>query len=162
MKIIYTLIFIFLLCFVVKAQTSKQATKEKSETEISFCDLIKNSEKYKDKEVSVRATYRYSFEHAELYCLECVENKAWVEFDESFKKYSKSKYTKKIKNNGFRGRTVNVEVVGTLLSGGGFGHFGIYPYKFVVKSLKMAEIVSDIGADPNALSKEEQKKLCQK
>jgi hypothetical protein len=161
MKIIYALIFVFLLCFVVQAQSSKETLKEKNETELGFCDLIKNFEKYKDKEVTVKATYRYGFEQAELYCIGCIENKVWVEFDESFKKNSKSKYTKKIIDNAFRGRTVNVEVTGTLFSGG-FGHFGVYPYKFVVKSLRMAEVVADKGLSPNALSEDEQKKLCQK
>lgn len=161
MKIMGVFILILMSLIVGHSQQKQDSLITQTGIEVSFCDLIENAEKYKDKEVTVKATYKYGFEHAELYCLGC-EDQAWVEFDESFKNHSKSKYLKKIKSNGDQGRTVNVEVVGTLFSGGGFGHLGFYPYLFVVKSLKNAEVVANVGLNPHALSNEEQKKICQK
>jgi hypothetical protein len=39
-----------------------------SETQVSFCDLVKNPHLYSGKEVTVRATHRVGFEWSELYC----------------------------------------------------------------------------------------------
>ena len=47
---------------------------------VTFCDLVRNPDKYDGQEVSVRATYRYGFEWQELYCLDCKDKgKAWLE-----------------------------------------------------------------------------------
>lgn len=43
-----------------------------SETPVTFCDLLRNAEKYNGKEVTVRATWRYGFEWSQFYCLDCL------------------------------------------------------------------------------------------
>lgn len=153
MKSFFAIFIIVFLSFTIKAQTGQK-------NEVTFCDLVDNPEKYAGKEVIVKATYQYGFELSAIYCLKCIEKKAWVELDDSFKKFSKSKYRKLIKENGDRGRTVNVVFSGTLLYGGGFGHLGIYPYGFIAKSIITGEIVADNGLNPHALSLEEQQKIC--
>jgi hypothetical protein len=51
-----------------------------SQDSVTFCDLVRNPDKYDGHEVSVRATYRYGFEWQELYCLDCKDKgKAWLE-----------------------------------------------------------------------------------
>ena len=156
---VFGMILILFISIAGRAQHSEVARKGKPEV-VSFCVLMSDSEKYRDKEVRIKATYRYGFEIAELYCLGCDKTHAWVELDEDYKEHSKSRYVRMIKSNGFQGRTVNVEVIGTLVSGSGFGHFGRLPFKFVVKSLVKAEIIADTGPEPHALSQKERKKLC--
>jgi hypothetical protein len=51
-----------------------------SQDSVTFCDLVRNPDKYDGQEVSVRTTYRYGFEWQELYCLDCKDTgKAWLE-----------------------------------------------------------------------------------
>jgi len=51
-----------------------------AQTQVSFCDLLRNPDTYDGKEVTVRATYRYGFERQQLYCLECIDKgRAWLE-----------------------------------------------------------------------------------
>ena len=47
---------------------------------LTFCDLVRNPEKYNGEEITVRATYRYGFEWSQLYCLDCAKKgKAWLD-----------------------------------------------------------------------------------
>ncbi len=92
---------------------------------VSYCDLIRNAERYNGKLVRVSAIYRYGFEWSELYCLECVnEAKTWVDFDESFASSTKSGVRKKIGDHGLKGRTVRVTMIGRFELGG-YGHLGL-------------------------------------
>lgn len=60
---------------------------------VTFCDLVRNPEKYNGQEVKVRATYRYGVEWSEQYCLDCLDRgKAWlvpVAVDEAAERTSK-------------------------------------------------------------------------
>jgi hypothetical protein len=50
-----------------------------AQTAVSFCDLVRNPEKFNGREIIVRATYRYGYEWSELYCLDCLDKgKAWL------------------------------------------------------------------------------------
>src|SRR4030095_6354510 len=128
---------------------------------LSFCDLVENANRYVGQKVQIQATYMYGFEVAELYCLRCVETKVWVEFDDAFEKYSNSRERNRIKPNGDVGRTVNISAVGVLYAGG-FGHLGVYPLKFVITSLKRADVIANQELPPQSLSVEQRKKLCKK
>jgi hypothetical protein len=51
-----------------------------SETDVSFCELVKNPQLYNGKKVTVRATYKYGYEWQYLYCLTCLDRgKVWLE-----------------------------------------------------------------------------------
>src|SRR5262249_11548964 len=92
---------------------------------ISYCELIRNPEKFDRKQVRMQVTYRYGFEWSELYCLDCLkEGNVWVEFASSFKSCTKSVIARRVGDNGFVGRTVNIIAVGTFYSGGNYGHMG--------------------------------------
>jgi hypothetical protein len=125
---------------------------------VEYCDLIKNPEVYDGKEVTLRATYRYGFEWQEIYCLECRNlGKTWLEIWDLTKK-SKKILKKFPKNDG----TINAIFTGIFQSSKGpFGDGG-YRYRFLLKEISQAELVTKSGADPNALAKNEKEKLCQR
>lgn len=158
MKTVTTLILLLFLGVHVVAQTKGSFFGCKSV--VNYCNLVDTPDKFNQREIILSATYRYGFEQSELYCLGCEDSgSTWVEFDESFKKSTKSKYRKMVRKNGFRGRTVNVEAIGIFYSGGGYGD-GSYSNKFVIKSLRKAEIVADSGLLPKVLSVEQRARVC--
>lgn len=155
MKKYYFCIFFILAQLVVfgsdiKGQSSSGAIP------VEYCDLIKNPEAYDGKEVTVRATYRYGFEWQEIYCLECRNlGKTWLEIWDITKK-SKKIFRKFPENDG----TFNAIFTGIFQSSKGpFGDGG-YPYRFMLKEISQAELVTRSGADPKKLSDEIRKKVC--
>jgi len=128
---------------------------------VSYCELVRNPEKYDRKQVRTQATYRYGFEWSELYCLDCLkEGNVWVEFESSFKACTKSSIARNVGDNGFVGRTVNLIVVGTFYSGGNYGHMGEYRFKFVVNCLERAEVVINDSPLPDKLPPEAAARVC--
>jgi hypothetical protein len=127
---------------------------------VAYCDLIHGPKKYGGKLVRTNVTYRYGFEWAEFYCLDCSEGegRTWVSFEEELCKKSK-----KIKSNGFAGRTVNMQVVGTFVGPGAYGHMGAYQFKFVVRCIEKAETIWNESYVPSKLPVEVAKRThCQK
>jgi len=126
---------------------------------VSYCDLVRNAERYNGKLIRVSAIYRYGFEWSELYCLECVsEARTWVDVDESFASSTKSGVRKKIGDHGFKGRTVRVIMVGRF-DVGGYGHMGAYRSRLLVSRLEKADVVLNESPVPNALPKKLLKKV---
>jgi hypothetical protein len=122
---------------------------------ISYCDLVRNAERYNGRVVRVSAIYRYGFEWSELYCLECVnEAPTCIDFDESFVSSTKKSVRKKIGDHGFKGRTVKVIMVGRF-GMGGCGQMGASRFRLLVSRLEKADILLNESPSPNALSKEE-------
>jgi hypothetical protein len=122
---------------------------------VAYCDLVRNSERYKEKLVRVSAVYRYGYEWSELYCPECTtEGKAWVDFDESFTSSTNESTRKKLGNNGFKGRTVLVTMVGKFDAGGGYGHMGAYRFRLLVDRVEKAQVILNDSPSPNAIPKE--------
>ncbi len=135
------------------ALSSRTANDRESAT-VTYCDLIRNPERYKGKLVRVSAIYRYGYEWSELYCLECMnEGRTWVEFDESYVSSTKASIRKKIGGNGFKGRTVRVLMVGRFASGGAYGHMGAYRFRFLVSRLEKADVILNDSPSANALPK---------
>jgi len=123
---------------------------------ISYCDLVKNPEKYDGKEVSVRATYRYGFEWQELFCLDCRKTaKTWLEFDNDDTQY-KASLKKFPKNQG----TISAIFTGTFHSSKGPYGDGGYRFQFMVTVISDVEVVSKQGWDPEHLTPIERKKAC--
>jgi hypothetical protein len=93
---------------------------------ITFCDLVRNPEKYSGKKVIVRATYKYGLEWSQLYCLDCLDKgKAWLEMPVALEDTSARSLKKMPKYAGI----VNLTVQGVFVSGGTFGHLNGYRYK---------------------------------
>jgi hypothetical protein len=103
-------------------------TVASAQTQIQFCDLLRNSEAYNGKKVVVRATYRYGYEWQQTYCLNCLEKgKAWLELPSDLD----NKSLKSLKHAPKGAGIVNITVRGTFISGGHYGHLNGYSYKLV-------------------------------
>ena len=123
---------------------------------ISFCDLLKNPEKYDGKEVTVRATYRYGFEWQELFCLNCRNiGKTWLEIGDITKK--SEKILKKFPNDD---GTITALFTGIFQSSkGSFGDGG-YRFRFMLKEISKAKLLTKSGADPQQLPDNIRKRVC--
>lgn len=155
MKRYYFCIFFILVQLVVfgldiKGQSSSDAIL------VQYCDLIKNPEDYDGKVVTLRATYRYGFEWQEIYCLKCRNlGKTWLEIWDITKK--SKKILKKFPNDD---GTVNAIFTGIFQSSKGpFGNGG-YRFRFKLKEISQAELITKSGADPRQLPEEIRKKIC--
>lgn len=125
---------------------------------VEYCALIKNPEKYDGKEVTIRATYRYGFEWQEMFCLDCRDTgKTWLEIDDdNITKKSKKMLRKFPKDDG----TINALFTGTFESSKGSFGDGSYRFRFVLKEISQAELVTKSGADPQQLPDDIRKKVC--
>jgi hypothetical protein len=104
---------------------------------LKFCDLLKNPEKYSDKGVTVRATYRYGYEWSELYCLDCVDQgKADLRFSEDLDKHSERVLKRLPKDS-----IVNLTVHGILAGPGEYGHTGLDRYRFTADKVEEVTVV---------------------
>jgi len=144
---------ILLLTLVVAAavassnSTLSQATTPEPVT-VSYCDLIQNPAAYDRKIVRTNAVYRFGFEWAELYCLNCYDgnHRTWVDFEDELCRGSK-----RIKAHGNIGRTVAVQIVGTFYGSGGRYGDGGYHYKFVVRCIEGAKTLANDSPSPRML-----------
>lgn len=125
---------------------------------VEYCDLVKNPEKYDGKEVAVRATYRYGFEWQEMFCLDCRDmGKTWLEIDEdNITKKSKKILKKFPKDDG----TINALFTGTFDSSKGSYGDGGYRFRFVLKEISQAKLLTKSGGDPKQLPDDTRKKVC--
>lgn len=143
---------LLVLAFIVFGQQSTILSQTSPQSEIptvTFCDLVRDKEQYKDKTVRLRTVYRFGFEWSDIYCLECLgieKSLTWLEFADEMCDGSK-----KIKGNGDAGKTVKVQVVGKFLTDGGFGHLGGYPNKFVVSCVEKVKTIAKDSSVPQAL-----------
>lgn len=139
-------IFLFMI-FVVYGQQSAVVPQTFQQSEIptvTYCDLVRDKDNYKDKTVRLRAVYRFGFEWSEVYCFECQEGGGtWLDFENELCDGSK-----KIKGDH---KTVKVQVIGKFISGGGYGHMGAYRNKFVVGCVEKAKTISSNDSIPSAL-----------
>ena len=117
---------------------------------VTYCDLVRNSEKYDGKEVTVYATYKYGIEIQELLCLECGEaGQIWLDEDNLDERVRKKipKYAGII-NGVFTGIFQS--------SKGPFGHGG-YRFKLAVKAVKNIQVIYK-GLPPPSLDL--RRKMC--
>lgn len=122
---------------------------------VAYCDLIRNPKLYCDKLIRIRVLYRYGYEWSQFYCPECLsEGETWVDFEKSFKSCTRSEVSRRIGDNGFKGRTVELLVVGKFYgSDVGYGHMNAYRFKFVVSCVEAAKIMLNDSPLPTALPK---------
>src|SRR5215467_6711320 len=122
-------------CQSVSGQRHNQVSSEHADTAatVSFCELVSNPERYKGKEVTVRATYKYGFEWQVLYCLSCLDRgRVWLEIADDLDDASEKTLKRAPEGAG----TVNLTVQGVLLSGGRYGHLNGYQYQFVAHRVR--------------------------
>jgi hypothetical protein len=109
-----------------------------SDATVSFCDLVRNPEKFNGREVTIRATYHYGFEWEQLYCLDCLDKgKAWLEISDDIDDASQKALRRTPKGAGI----VNLTVSGIFMSGSTYGHLNGYRYKFVAKKISNVAVI---------------------
>jgi hypothetical protein len=126
------------LRFVVVLALAMSSPSSYSQESISFCDLLRNPEKYDGKEVIVRATWRYGFEWSQFYCLDCsLKQPTWLEISSDLDEKSSQVLRRRPKAG-----IVNITVQGIFQSGGHFGHLNGYQNRFVAQRVSDVAVVS--------------------
>ena len=100
-----------------------------AQTEVKFCELLRNPKQYDGQLIKVRATLRFGFEWNDLLCLSCPDKGgAWLDTSldsENFDDLDKA-WKRMPKGAGI----VNLTVVGVLHFGSTYGHLNGYRYEF--------------------------------
>lgn len=153
---VFSILGLILLPFLWQAALGQE--NNNNPMTVEYCALVRNPEKYDGKEVTVRATYRYGFEWEEMFCLDCRDKgKTWLEIDDDEVTAKSRKILKKFPKDA---GTVNAVFTGTFESSKGpFGDGG-YRFRFVLKSISQAEVVTKSGWDPEQLPTDMRKKVC--
>lgn len=152
---VFSILWLILLPFLWQAALGQENNNLMT---VKYCELVKSPEKYDGKEIIVHATYRYGFEWQEMFCLGCRDKgKTWLEIDEdNITKKSKKVLKKFPKDIG----TINALFTGIFESSKGHFGDGGYRFRFVVKEISRAELVTKSGADPGSLPDAIRKKVC--
>jgi len=128
-----------------------------------LCEVLRDSEFYNGKQVTVRATFRLGRKQSQLYCMACIDGgRVWMrellpargEVAPGLKKLNDL-----ILENE-KGITVNGIFTGTFRGAGQYGRLGAFTYQIDVQEVGEIEFVSATGIDPEDLSKEIMKKVC--
>ena len=122
---------------------------------ITFCDLVRNPDKYNGQEVTVRATHRFGFEWSQLYCLDCLDKgKAWLEtsgLDEA-----SEREFRKLPSAGI----VNLTVQGVFVSGGTYGHQNGYRYQISATRISDVRVILKGSKPPAEEERAEKRRGC--
>ncbi len=110
-------------------------------TDVSFCELVENPQKFDQKMIRIAAVYRYGQYWNELYCPGCKrEDRISFEIGTDFESKTPKKFRRRIKHSD-RGRTLNVIVVGKFVGSGNFGHRGSQHFALIVDAIEDAQII---------------------
>jgi len=108
------------------------------QSSVTFCDLVRNAEKYNGAEVRVRATYKYGFEWSQLYCLDCAEKgKVWLQIPTDLHDSSERSLRRLPEGAGI----VNLTVQGVFFSGNTYGHENGYRYQIVADKISDVKVI---------------------
>jgi hypothetical protein len=129
-----------------------------------LCDVVRSPERFNGHEVTLYATYRLSFEAAELYCLSCFkEGRIWVSFDDSSEANKAGSQLTKVLHK----KMGNVTGIFTGVFHSEkhtYGHMGLYHYEVTlhsVRNLKVVDSRDHLGLAPNALDPTARARVCQ-
>jgi hypothetical protein len=147
----------------VSAGLQNNRSKPGQAPRMELCAVLRDSEFYNGKQVTVRATFRLGRNQSQLYCMACMEGgRVWMrellpargEVAPGLKKLNDL-----ILENE-KGITVNGIFTGTFRGAGQYGRLGAFTYQIDVQEVSEIELVSATGIDPEDLSKEMMKKVC--
>ena len=131
---------------------------------VELCKVLRNSEFYEGKQITVRATFRLGRKERRLFCMACIdEGRVWMreilpsggEIAPGLKKLNDL-----ILEND-KGITLNGIFTGTFRGPGVYGLLGAFTYQIDVQEVREIEVIYNAGPDPEDLPKEIQKKVCQ-
>jgi hypothetical protein len=128
-----------------------------AQTATTFCDLLRNPEKYNGRVVKVRATYKFFFEMSLLYCLDCLDKgEAWLEQGWPLDKASEKALRKLL---GHGAGTANITVEGVFEYGRHYGHLGA-PYQITARRISNVAVITRGAKDPVVEREREKKWAC--
>jgi hypothetical protein len=131
---------------------------------VELCEVLRNSEFYEGKQITVRATFRLGRKERQLFCMACIdEGRVWMreilpaggEIAPGLKRFNDL-----IQEN-YKGITLNGIFTGTFRGPGVYGRLGAFTYQIDVQEVREIEVIYSTGPDPQDLPKEIQKKTCQ-
>lgn len=130
---------------------------------VNLCEVLRNSEFYEGKPITVRATFRLGRKQSQLFCMACMdEGRVWMreilpsggEIAPGLKKLNDL-----IQENE-KGITVNGVFTGTFRGPGVYGRLGAFTYQIEVQEVREIEVIYNAGPDPEDLPKEIKEKAC--
>lgn len=154
------------MLFITRASAGFQNNKSKPSSppaQVELCEVLRNSEFYEGKPITVRATFRLGRKQSQLFCMACIDaGRVWMreilpsggEIAPGLKKLNDL-----IQENE-KGIMVNGVFTGTFRGPGVYGRLGAFTYQIDVQEVSEIELVSATGIDPEDLSREMQKKVC--
>ena len=137
--------------FVYAQKIEHSSSPTKTIPTVSYCELIRNPDRYDRKTIRVKATLLVSFEVSTLEDSQCdIGRSIWVEFDGSHNSCTPKRVRKSfdnIFNSSEVGRSTRGEIIaigrfemarkiGTRPTPSGFGHLDQYPYQLTIKCLE--------------------------
>lgn len=142
-----------------------QGTKSKPDRlpRMELCEVLRDSEFYNGKQVTVRASFRLGKKQSQLYCMACMEGgRVWMRevLPSSGEVAPGLRKLNDLILENEKGITVNGIFTGTFRGAGQYGRLGAFTYQIDVQEVSEIEMVSATGIDPEDLSKEMQKKVC--
>jgi len=130
---------------------------------VELCEVLRSSEFYDGKQVTVRATFRLGRKQSQLYCMACMAGgRVWMReiLPSSGEVAPGLKKLNDLILENEKGITVNGIFTGMFRGPGQYGQLGAYTYQIDVQEVSEIELVSATGIDPEDLSREMQKKVC--
>jgi hypothetical protein len=131
---------------VIGSNYQEKQSNKSAPLKTSYCELVRNPDKYNGQEVTLHATYSYGLEGQDLLCLECRDaGHTWLEIDKDKFPKIKSALKKMPKDAGI----VNADFTGMFVSSRGPYGDGRYRFKFVATAINNIEVVYKGLPPPN-------------
>ncbi|HKD79675.1 MAG TPA: hypothetical protein VKH81_08275 [Candidatus Angelobacter sp.] len=131
---------------------------------VELCEVLRNSEFYEGKQITVRATFRLGRKQSQLFCMACIDG-GWVWMREVLPASGEIAPGLKALNDliqeNEKGIMVNGVFTGTFRGPGVYGRLGAFTYQIDVQEVREIELISHAGPDPEDLSAAMKKKVCQ-
>jgi hypothetical protein len=152
--------------FISSGHARLQNNKSKpssSPARVELCEVLRHSEFYEGKQITVRAAFRAGRKERQLFCMACIDGRVWMreilpsggEIAPGLKKLNDL-----IQEND-KGITLNGIFTGTFRGPGVYGRLGAFTYQIDVQEVREIEVIYSAGPDPEDMPKEIQKKACQ-
>lgn len=130
-------------CAVTRSQTKADGGGTDVAATVSFCELVRNADRFHEKVVRVKVIYEKGFEKSYLYDPECRSNTSqmWVNYHKSFVQDGDSEEARKNRMISGFGRW-SVTVVGRFVRAKGpgrFGHLGCCRYEIGLVRIEESE-----------------------
>lgn len=140
-----------------------QAKLYKPAPSVELCYVLRNSEFYDGKQITVRATLRKNQTSSQLYCMACIDwGDVWMR--EVLPKPGQGsegiRELNDLLNQRKSGLTVNAVFTGVFRGPSTYGFLGAYTYQIEVREVRDMEVLFHTGTEPKYLSAEMKKKVC--